>query len=112
MKWDLKQIGVVLNANIETICVESQNQYMLWFSDNYLKFYLHIQPESETVMLAADPINPMGMPLLEYSFNCNIIKINYTHLHVLIFMKEKSRITNPLQLVVFLTGNNIKSWAI
>ncbi len=75
MKWDLKQICKVLNASIETICVESQHQYMLWFSDNYFKFYLHIQPESETIMLAADPINPMGMPLLEYSFNCNIIRI-------------------------------------
>lgn len=75
MQWDLEQISQVLNARIEEIGDQSENQYLLWFSDLGFKFYLHIQPASGTVILAADPVEPTGMPLFEYSFNCKLIKI-------------------------------------
>jgi hypothetical protein len=75
VKWDLKLISKTLNATIQIIHVELHDQYLLWFTDNNFKYYLHIQPENETIILAADPNNPMGMPFFEYSFNCNIIKI-------------------------------------
>ncbi len=75
MQWNLNLICETLNASVQTIKGISHDMYMLEFNDNNFKFNLQVQPEIETIIVAADSSEPKGMPLFEYSCNCNIIKV-------------------------------------
>lgn len=75
MQWDINQICEVLNANVEVFKGPPADIYALTFQDNTFKFNLQIQPESGSIFIAADSTETAGMPLFEYSCNCNIIEV-------------------------------------
>jgi len=75
MQWDINQICEVLNANVKVFKGMPPDIYVLTFQDNNFKFNLQIKPEIDNILIAADPTEPAGMPLFEYSCNCNIIEV-------------------------------------
>jgi hypothetical protein len=75
MQWDINQICEVLNADVAVFKGPPADTYTLTFQDKYFKFSLHVQPENDNILIAADPTETAGMPLFEYSCNCNIIEV-------------------------------------
>lgn len=74
MQWNPEDLRKALNATLEIH--ELDSRYFFQFSDNRLKYYLDIQELNGIVIIAGDFEEPFqGMPLFEYSFNCNIIEV-------------------------------------
>lgn len=78
MNRDLNAIAVALNAKIEYLAesIPGDETEILRFRDSRLRYELHLQPKSDTEMLAIDPSEPIqACPMLEYSFCCTNIEI-------------------------------------
>ena len=69
MKHDRESLTNALNATTETL--SEFDTEIFRFSDSRLRYEIHLQSNSGTALLAADPAEPIqGCPMLEFSFRC------------------------------------------
>ena len=74
MKHDRESLAYALNATTETL--SEFDTEIFRFSDSRLRYEMHLQPNSGTALLAADPAEPIqGCPMLEFSFRCTDILV-------------------------------------
>ena len=74
MKHDRESLANALNATTETL--SEFDTEIFRFSDSRLRYEMHLQPNSGTALLAADPAEPIqGCPMLEFSFRCTDILV-------------------------------------
>ena len=74
MNHDRQLLTDALNAKSELLS-EFETE-IFRFKDSRLRYEMHLQPKSETGLLAIDPKEPIqGCPMLEFSFRCTDILI-------------------------------------
>jgi hypothetical protein len=78
MNHDPEALRVALSATIEIPAADDPecNDAIFRFEDSRLRYELHLQPDSGTALLAADPAEPIqACPMFEFSFRCTDIVI-------------------------------------
>lgn len=77
MKFDVHLLCEVLNASHERLRHETHpvESHLFHFRDSLLEYQLLVRPVDQSVLLVADPEEPLqGCPLLEYGFACSEIE--------------------------------------